>query len=93
MGVKKCLTATTVLLTALTTLLAIAFVMPFIMLLLGRFVLEEEVGIRRLAACGRTRGDSYRSCCGYAPLVFEHLDEFNDFHDRLRAQFLEQVFV
>lgn len=31
--------------------LAIAFVMPFIMLLLGRFVLDEEVGPRRLAAC------------------------------------------
>ncbi len=31
---------------------AIAFVMPFIMLLLGRFVLNEEVGMRRLAACG-----------------------------------------
>lgn len=30
---------------------AIAFVMPFIMLLLGRFVLNEEVGSRRLAAC------------------------------------------
>ena len=30
---------------------AIAFVMPFIMLLLGRFVLDEEVGARRLAAC------------------------------------------
>ncbi|MEP1209147.1 MAG: DMT family transporter [Rhizobiaceae bacterium] len=30
---------------------AIAFVMPFIMLLLGRFVLNEEVGIHRLAAC------------------------------------------
>lgn len=30
---------------------AIAFVMPFIMLLLGRFVLHEEVGPRRLAAC------------------------------------------
>jgi len=30
---------------------AIAFVMPFIMLLLGRFVLKEEVGSRRLAAC------------------------------------------
>lgn len=30
---------------------AIAFVMPFIMLLLGRFVLDEEVGVRRLAAC------------------------------------------
>lgn len=30
---------------------AIAFVMPFIMLLLGRFVLHEEVGSRRLAAC------------------------------------------
>ena len=31
--------------------LAIAFVMPFIMLLLGHFVLHEEVGSRRLAAC------------------------------------------
>lgn len=31
--------------------IAIAFVMPFIMLLLGKFVLDEEVGIRRLAAC------------------------------------------
>lgn len=30
---------------------AIAFVMPFIMLLLGRMVLGEEVGPRRLAAC------------------------------------------
>jgi len=30
---------------------AIAFVMPFIMLLLGRFVLNEEIGPRRLAAC------------------------------------------
>jgi len=30
---------------------AIAFVMPFIMLLLGRTVLGEEVGARRLAAC------------------------------------------
>ncbi|WP_425043539.1 DMT family transporter [Primorskyibacter sp. S87] len=30
---------------------AIAFVMPFIMLLLGRFVLNEEVGIRRITAC------------------------------------------
>jgi drug/metabolite transporter (DMT)-like permease len=30
---------------------AIAFVMPFLMLLLGRFVLHEEVGSRRLAAC------------------------------------------
>ncbi len=32
--------------------IAIAFVMPFIMLLLGRFILKEEVGPRRLAACG-----------------------------------------
>lgn len=32
--------------------IAIAFVMPFIMLILGRFVLDEEVGPRRLAACG-----------------------------------------
>jgi len=31
--------------------IAIAFVMPFIMLLLGRYVLGEEVGSRRLAAC------------------------------------------
>lgn len=30
---------------------AIAFVMPFIMLLLGRFVLGEEVGQRRVLAC------------------------------------------
>jgi len=31
--------------------LAIAFVMPFISLLLGKYVLGEEVGARRLAAC------------------------------------------
>ncbi|WP_170381558.1 DMT family transporter [Ruegeria atlantica] len=30
---------------------AIAFVMPFIMLLLGQYVLGEEVGLRRLLAC------------------------------------------
>ncbi|MEM1077153.1 MAG: DMT family transporter [Pseudomonadota bacterium] len=30
---------------------AIAFVMPFIMLLLGRFVLEEHVGPHRMVAC------------------------------------------
>lgn len=30
--------------------LAIAFVMPFIMLFLGRYVLGEEVGVRRIAA-------------------------------------------
>ena len=30
---------------------AIAFVMPFIMILLGKLVLKEEVGIRRLLAC------------------------------------------
>ncbi|MCT4555478.1 MAG: DMT family transporter [Pelagimonas sp.] len=30
---------------------AIAFVMPFIMLLLGHFVLNEEVGMRRMIAC------------------------------------------
>ena len=30
---------------------AIAFVMPFIMLLLGKFYLDEDVGWRRLAAC------------------------------------------
>lgn len=32
--------------------IAIVFVMPFIMLLLGRFVLNEEVGPHRLVACG-----------------------------------------
>ena len=31
--------------------IAIAFVMPFIMLLLGRLMLGEEAGVRRLAAC------------------------------------------
>lgn len=31
--------------------IAIAFVMPFLMLLLGKFVLNEEIGIRRIAAC------------------------------------------
>ncbi|ETX28450.1 DMT family transporter [Roseivivax isoporae] len=31
--------------------IAIAFVMPFLLLLLGRFVLDEEVGARRLGAC------------------------------------------
>lgn len=31
--------------------IAIAFVMPFIMLLLGHFVLGEEVGMRRIIAC------------------------------------------
>ncbi len=31
--------------------IAIAFVMPFIMLLLGKYVLDEEVGHRRLWAC------------------------------------------
>lgn len=31
--------------------IAIAFVMPFIMLILGRFVLGEEVGSRRILAC------------------------------------------
>ena len=31
--------------------IAIAFVMPFIVLLLGRFILDEEVGGRRLIAC------------------------------------------
>lgn len=30
---------------------AIAFVMPFLMLLLGKFVLNEEVGSRRIIAC------------------------------------------
>ncbi|WP_244504571.1 DMT family transporter [Jannaschia faecimaris] len=32
--------------------IAIAFVMPFILLLMGHFILGEEVGRRRLAACG-----------------------------------------
>lgn len=31
---------------------AIAFVMPFIMLLLGRYILGEKVGRRRILACG-----------------------------------------
>ncbi len=31
--------------------IAIAFVMPFIMLILGKYVLDEEVGGRRLIAC------------------------------------------
>jgi drug/metabolite transporter (DMT)-like permease len=31
--------------------IAIAFVMPFVLLLMGRFILGEEVGPRRLAAC------------------------------------------
>ncbi|MGD9293646.1 MAG: DMT family transporter, partial [Roseobacter sp.] len=31
--------------------IAIAFVMPFIMLILGKFALKEEVGGRRIAAC------------------------------------------
>ncbi|MGB7319668.1 MAG: DMT family transporter [Planktotalea sp.] len=31
---------------------AIAFVMPFIMLVLGHYVLREEIGIRRIIACG-----------------------------------------
>lgn len=31
--------------------IAIAFVMPFMMLLLGHYVLGEEVGIRRMVAC------------------------------------------
>lgn len=30
---------------------AIAFVMPFLMLLLGKYVLDEEIGLRRLGAC------------------------------------------
>lgn len=30
---------------------AIAFVMPFILLILGRYILGEEVGMRRLVAC------------------------------------------
>lgn len=30
---------------------AIAFVMPFILLILGRYILGEEVGMRRLSAC------------------------------------------
>lgn len=43
--------------TALTVMpladaIAIAFVMPFIMLLLGHYILGEEVGPRRMIACG-----------------------------------------
>ena len=32
--------------------IAIAFVMPFMMLLLGHYILGEEVGLRRMLACG-----------------------------------------
>jgi drug/metabolite transporter (DMT)-like permease len=32
--------------------IAIAFVMPFIMLILGKTVLDEDIGSRRIAACG-----------------------------------------
>jgi len=35
----------------LADVIAITFVLPFIMLLLGRFILDEEVGPRRLIAC------------------------------------------
>ncbi len=31
--------------------IAIAFVMPFIMLMIGKFILNEEVGLRRILAC------------------------------------------
>lgn len=31
--------------------IAIAFVMPFLLLLLGKFILDEEIGPRRMAAC------------------------------------------
>ncbi|WP_085307105.1 DMT family transporter [Planktotalea arctica] len=31
---------------------AIAFVMPFLMLILGHYVLDEEIGARRIIACG-----------------------------------------
>ncbi|AZV79128.1 DMT family transporter [Parasedimentitalea marina] len=35
----------------LTDAIAIAFVMPFIVLLLGKYLLGEEIGLRRLGAC------------------------------------------
>ncbi len=35
----------------LADVIAITFVLPFIMLVLGRFILQEEVGPRRLVAC------------------------------------------
>lgn len=35
----------------LADVIAITFVLPFIMLILGRFILDEEVGPRRLIAC------------------------------------------
>ena len=41
----------------------------------------------------RTCSNSNRCSSRYAPLVFEHLYELYDFHDRLRAQFFEQIFV
>ena len=41
----------------------------------------------------RASSNSNRCCGGYAPLVFEHLDELDDFHDGLCAQFFEQIFV
>ena len=49
--------------------IAIAFVMPFIMLILGHFVLGEEVGHRRILACcvgfvGTLAGDAAEFCRG-----------------------------
>ncbi|MGC1506542.1 MAG: DMT family transporter [Sulfitobacter sp.] len=48
-GIATMFTALTYL--PLADAVAIAFVMPFFMLLLGRFVLNEEVGARRMMAC------------------------------------------
>jgi drug/metabolite transporter (DMT)-like permease len=49
MGILAMFTALTYL--PLADAIAIVFVMPFFMLILGKFVLKEEVGIRRLCAC------------------------------------------
>lgn len=48
-GIATMFTALTYL--PLADAVAIAFVMPFFMLILGRFVLKEEVGARRMIAC------------------------------------------
>lgn len=49
MGILAMFTALTYL--PLADAIAIVFVMPFFMLILGKFVLKEEVGMRRLCAC------------------------------------------
>ncbi|OAN96695.1 DMT family transporter [Sulfitobacter geojensis] len=49
LGIATMFTALTYL--PLADAVAIAFVMPFFMLILGKFVLNEEVGARRMIAC------------------------------------------